>query len=399
MKPLAGKHIVLGVTGGIAAYKSAELVRRLRDWGAGVQVIMTHGAREFITPLTFQALSGNTVHKNTFDGEGQAMDHIGLARQADLILIAPATADRMARMAHGMADDLLGTVCLATTAPIAIVPAMNQQMWLAPATQANLARLREYGQIVLGPAEGDQACGETGPGRMLEPQDIATRVRGLFVEPILKGLSLLITAGPTREVADPVRFLTNASSGRMGHEIARAGVEAGASVTLVTGPVALENPAGVQRVQVTGAREMQGAVMDHLPGKDIFIAAAAVSDYRPATYTEEKQKKGAARMELSLERNPDVLAGVTAMPEHPFAVGFAAETHDVERNALDKLRRKSLDMIAANHVGGTEIGFQSGENALTVYWEGGKMEIPRASKWAVSHRLLSLVAERYRKGS
>ncbi|NNJ85058.1 MAG: bifunctional phosphopantothenoylcysteine decarboxylase/phosphopantothenate--cysteine ligase CoaBC [Gammaproteobacteria bacterium] len=396
MNPLANKHIVLGVTGGIAAYKSAELVRRLREWGAEIKVIMTDGAQQFITPLTFQALSGNTVHKNIFDDEAtMAMDHIELARWADLVLIAPTTADRMARMAHGLADDLLGTICLATTATIAIAPAMNRQMWQARATQANAGRLREYGVLILGPGEGVQACGEIGPGRMLEPQDIATRVRGLFVEPLLKGISVLITAGPTREAADPVRFLTNASSGKMGYEIARAAVELGASATLVSGPVALENPVGVHRIAVTSAAEMRDAVMMHLAEKNIFIAAAAVSDYRPTDYTEKKRKKGTASMELSLALNPDILAEVTAIPNHPFAVGFAAETHDLERNAQEKRHRKSLDMIAANHVGGPEIGFESDENALSVYWEGGGAEITKASKWQVAHRLLALVAQRY----
>ncbi|VFM98318.1 MAG: phosphopantothenoylcysteine decarboxylase / phosphopantothenate--cysteine ligase [Candidatus Kentron sp. G] len=396
MNPLANKHIVLGVTGGIAAYKSAELVRRLREWDADVKVVMTHGARQFITPLTFQALSGNAVHTDIFDEQAEmAMGHIELARWADLVLIAPATADRMARMAHGLADDLLGAICLATTATVAMAPAMNRQMWQARATQANVARLREYGVTILGPGEGGQACGETGPGRMLEARDIASRVRGLFVEPILEGLDILITAGPTREALDPVRFLTNASSGKMGYEIARAAVEAGASCTLVTGPVALEGPPGVRRVQVTSAIEMRDAVMGHLAGKDIFIAAAAVSDYRPRRYAEEKRKKSAVDMELPLTLNPDILTQVTSLPNHPFAVGFAAETHDVERNAQEKFRRKSLDMIAANHVGGTEVGFETEENALGVYWGDGGAEIARAPKWQVAHRLLSLVAQRY----
>nr|VFK00803.1 MAG: phosphopantothenoylcysteine decarboxylase / phosphopantothenate--cysteine ligase [Candidatus Kentron sp. H]VFK02263.1 MAG: phosphopantothenoylcysteine decarboxylase / phosphopantothenate--cysteine ligase [Candidatus Kentron sp. H]VFK04713.1 MAG: phosphopantothenoylcysteine decarboxylase / phosphopantothenate--cysteine ligase [Candidatus Kentron sp. H] len=396
MSPLSDKHIVLGVTGGIAAYKSAELVRRLREWGADIKVVMTRGARQFITPLTFQALSGNPVHTDIFHDEGaMAMDHIELARWADLVLIAPATADRIARMAHGLADDLLGTLCLATTATLAIAPAMNRQMWQSHITQANVRQLDGYGVIRLGPGEGAQACGETGPGRMLEPRDIATRVRGLFAEPLLKGLSVLITAGPTREALDPVRFLTNASSGRMGHEIARAVVETGGACTLVTGPVTLENPAGVRRIRVTGAREMRNAVMAHLAGKDIFIATAAVADYRPVDYTQRKRKKGAATLDLPLELNPDILAEVTALPNPPFSVGFAAETHDVERHAQEKRRRKSLDMIAANHVGGPEIGFESDENALSVYWEGGGAEIARDSKWQVAHRLLALVAERY----
>jgi len=398
MNSLADKHVVLGVTGGIAAYKSAELVRWLRDWGAEVKVIMTHGARQFITPLTFQALSGNTVYKNIFDDQAEmGMDHIELARWADLVLIAPATADRMARMAHGLADDLLGTTCLATNGMIAIAPAMNQQMWQAQPTWANLQRLQEYGITIFGPAEGAQACGETGPGRMLEPQDLALRVRGLFVVPLLKGLSVLVTAGPTREAADPVRFLSNASSGKMGYEIARAAVEAGALVTLVSGPVVLEPPADVHRIMVTSARDMHDAVMKHLPGKDIFIAAAAVSDYRPASYAEKKRKKGPSNIELSLELNPDILAQVTLTKNPPFTVGFAAETNDLEYNAQEKYRRKSLDMIAANYVGGSDIGFQSDENALSVYWEGGGADISQASKWHVAHQLLSLVAERYRE--
>nr|VFK25598.1 MAG: phosphopantothenoylcysteine decarboxylase / phosphopantothenate--cysteine ligase [Candidatus Kentron sp. MB]VFK34490.1 MAG: phosphopantothenoylcysteine decarboxylase / phosphopantothenate--cysteine ligase [Candidatus Kentron sp. MB]VFK76783.1 MAG: phosphopantothenoylcysteine decarboxylase / phosphopantothenate--cysteine ligase [Candidatus Kentron sp. MB] len=398
MNSLTGKRIVLGVTGGVAAYKSADLVRRLREMGAEVKVIMTRGARQFITPLTFQALSGHTVYKEMFDeAVDAAMDHIELARWADLILIAPITADRIARMAHGLADDLLNTVCLATTASIAIAPAMNQQMWLATVTQSNVELLRARGVIILGPGEGVQACGDIGLGRMLEPRDIALRTRGLFMEPVLKGLSVLVTAGPTREAADPVRFLSNASSGKMGYEIARAAVEAGASATLVSGPSALEDPPGVHCLHVTSAREMRDAVMTHLAGKDIFIAAAAVSDYRPIDYAEKKRKKEAMNMALALEPTPDILAQVTALPNPPFAVGFAAETDNVEFNAKQKLKRKSLDMIAANRVGLPDLGFQSDENALQVYWADGHLEIPKASKWCVAHRLLSLIAERYRQ--
>nr|VFK53912.1 MAG: phosphopantothenoylcysteine decarboxylase / phosphopantothenate--cysteine ligase [Candidatus Kentron sp. TUN]VFK55023.1 MAG: phosphopantothenoylcysteine decarboxylase / phosphopantothenate--cysteine ligase [Candidatus Kentron sp. TUN]VFK55801.1 MAG: phosphopantothenoylcysteine decarboxylase / phosphopantothenate--cysteine ligase [Candidatus Kentron sp. TUN] len=398
MNPLTGKHIVLGVTGGIAAYKAADLVRRLREWGADVKVVMTHSARQFITPLTFQALSGNVVYKDMFHELAEiAMDHIELARWADLILIAPITANRIAQITHGLADDLLNTICLATTADIVIAPAMNQQMWRAAITQSNIDLLRKRGVIILGPGEGTQACGDIGPGRMLEPQDIATRVRGLFVEPVLKGLSVLVTAGPTREAADPVRFISNASSGKMGYEIARAAVEAGALTTLVSGPTALDKPAEVDCIDVISAKEMRDAVMRHIDGKNIFIAAAAVSDYRPTNYMASKRKKQAMNMELALEPTSDILAEVTSMPIHPFAVGFAAETDDLEYNTKQKFKRKSLDMIAANRVGVPDTGFESDENILNVYWENGNIEIPRAPKWHVAHQLLSLVAQRYRE--
>nr|VFJ70335.1 MAG: phosphopantothenoylcysteine decarboxylase / phosphopantothenate--cysteine ligase [Candidatus Kentron sp. FW] len=398
MNPLADKHILLGVTGGIAAYKSADLVRRLREWGAQVRVVMTHGARQFVTPLTFQALSGNIVYKDLFDEMAEmAMDHIELARWADLVLIAPITADRIAKMAHGFADDLLNTICLATTADIAIAPAMNQQMWRAKATRANVELLRDRSMVILGPGEGVQACGDIGPGRMLEPQDIAIRVRGLFVEPVLEGLSVLVTAGPTREAADPVRYISNASSGKMGYEIARAAVEVGASATLVSGPTALDKPADVHCIDVVSAQEMRDAVVAHIDGKDIFIAAAAVSDYRPIDYATSKRKKQAVNMELALEPTPDILAEVTSMPNHPFAVGFAAETDELEYHARQKYQRKSLDMIAANRVGVPDSGFESDENTLDVYWENGKARIPKAQKWHVAHQLLSLVAKQYRQ--
>nr|VFK17575.1 MAG: Phosphopantothenate-cysteine ligase /Phosphopantothenoylcysteine decarboxylase [Candidatus Kentron sp. LPFa]VFK32758.1 MAG: Phosphopantothenate-cysteine ligase /Phosphopantothenoylcysteine decarboxylase [Candidatus Kentron sp. LPFa] len=396
MNPLADKRIVLGITGGIAAYKTADLVRRLREWGAKIKVVMTRGARQFVTPLTFQALSGNAVYKDMFDESvDMAMDHIELARWADMVLIAPITADRIARITHGLADDLLNAICLATTANIVIAPAMNQQMWQAAITQSNVDALRGRGVIILGPGAGAQACGDIGLGRMLEPQDIATRVRGLFIEPVLKGLSILVTAGPTREAADPVRFLSNASSGKMGYEIARASVEAGASATLVSGPTALDKPAGVERIDVISAQEMRDAVMAHLDEKDIFIAAAAVSDYRPVDYAAKKRKKQAMNMALALEPTPDILAEVTSTPNPPFAVGFAAETDDLEYNAQQKFKKKSLDMIAANLVGVPDSGFESDENALHVYWEGGNLEIPTAPKWEVAHALLSIMARRY----
>nr|VFK37220.1 MAG: phosphopantothenoylcysteine decarboxylase / phosphopantothenate--cysteine ligase [Candidatus Kentron sp. SD]VFK41523.1 MAG: phosphopantothenoylcysteine decarboxylase / phosphopantothenate--cysteine ligase [Candidatus Kentron sp. SD] len=399
MHSLTDKHIVLGVTGGIAAYKTADLVRRLRDWGAQIKVVMTRGARQFVTPLTFQALSGNTVYKELFDESSDiAMDHIELARWADLVLIAPVTADRIARIAHGLADDLLSTICLATASKIAIAPAMNQQMWQATIIQSNVELLRQRGVIILGPGKGAQACGEIGLGRMLEPQDIAMRVRGLFAEPVLKGLSVLVTAGPTREAADPVRFLGNPSSGKMGYEIARAAVEAGAlSVTLVSGPTALDKPSDIEHIDVISAEEMRDAVMARLDGKDIFIAAAAVSDYRPVDYATSKRKKQAMNMELALEPTPDILAEVTSMRNHPFAVGFAAETDDLERNAREKYNKKSLDMIAVNRVGVAGSGFESDENALHVYWENGNAEIPKAPKWHVAHELLSLIARQYRE--
>ncbi|NNG12925.1 MAG: bifunctional phosphopantothenoylcysteine decarboxylase/phosphopantothenate--cysteine ligase CoaBC, partial [Halobacteria archaeon] len=352
MNTLSGKHILLGVTGGIAAYKSAELVRCLRKQGAGVRVVMTTAAQEFITPLTLQALSGQPVCSDLLDPRSEAaMGHIELARWADALLVAPATADFIARLVQGRADDLLAAVCLACEAPLAVAPAMNRAMWQQPATQDNLALLRARRVNVLGPATGSQACGETGPGRMLEPDELTRLLAGLFQGGALAGRRVLVTAGPTREPIDPVRYISNRSSGKMGYAIARAAAEAGAQVTLVTGPVALVLPEQVDGIRVETAEQMHAAVMEHIADTDIFIAAAAVADYRPQSVARKKLKKSAAGITLALEPNPDILATVAALPEPPFTLGFAAETDALEANARKKLRAKSLDMIAANVVG------------------------------------------------
>ncbi len=392
------RRIVLGVAGGIAAYKAADLVRRLRDRDFEVRVVMTAGAREFVGPLTFQALSSNPVHCELLDEQAEAgMGHIELARWADLVLVAPATAHVMARLAHGLADDLLTTLCLATTAPLVVAPAMNQQMWQANATQANVLTLLDRGVQVLGPGEGDQACGEIGPGRMLEPEEIADRIEARFRGGALTGVDVVVTAGPTREALDPVRFLTNHSTGKMGYAVACAAAQAGARVSLVSGPTALPAPPDVDRVEVTSAEEMHAEVMARAARCDIFIAAAAVADYRPAGIAEQKIKKSDGPAALDLVRTPDIVAAVAAMDNGPFTVGFAAETQSVQTHARDKLERKGLDMIAANRVGLPDRGFASESNALSVLWrDGGCRELALAPKAELARDLIGLVAERYR---
>ena len=398
MSRLPNRRIVLGVAGGIAAYKAADLVRRLRDRNFEVRVVMTAAAREFVAPLTFQALSSNPVHCDLLDEQAEAgMGHIELARWADLVLIAPATANVLARLAHGFADDLLTTLCLATTAPVVVAPAMNQQMWQAGATRANVLALLERGVAMLGPGEGDQACGEVGPGRMLDPDEIAARIAARFRGGALEGVEVLVTAGPTREALDPVRYLTNHSTGKMGYAVAVAAVEAGARVSLVSGPTALPAPPGVERIDVTSAEEMYTKVMARAARCDIFIAAAAVGDYRPARCAEQKIKKEDGPATLDLVRTPDIAAGVAAMDGGPFTVGFAAETESVQAHAQDKLDRKGLDMIAANRVGLPDRGFASERNALSVLWrDGGSRELGLASKAEIARSLMALVAERYR---
>ncbi|HXF07144.1 MAG TPA: bifunctional phosphopantothenoylcysteine decarboxylase/phosphopantothenate--cysteine ligase CoaBC [Candidatus Acidoferrales bacterium] len=392
---LLPQRILLGVTGGIAAYKSAELVRRLRERGAEVQVVMTESATAFITPLTLQALSGRAVRTSLMDPQAEAaMSHIELARWADCILIAPASADFIARLAHGLADDLLSTVCLASEAPLVVAPAMNRVMWQHPATQANCAVLAARGVRLLGPAEGEQACGEVGAGRMLEPMAL---VEALNVPPPavdLRGLTVLVTAGPTREPLDPVRFLTNRSSGKMGYAVAEAARDAGADVILVSGPVHLAAPAGVTCLRVETAQAMRAAVLQHLAAADLFIAAAAVADYRPVTRAADKIKKNGEPLTLSLEPTPDILAEVAGRPDRPFTVGFAAETERLAEYAEAKRRRKNLDMIAANQVDDRGLGFDSDDNALTVFWEGGSLALPRQSKRALASALLAVIAER-----
>ena len=393
-------RVLLGVTGGIAAYKSAEIVRRLRERGSDVQVVMTASARQFVTPLTFQALSGRPVRTDLWDEAAEAaMGHIELARWASRILVAPASADFLARLAHGLASDLLTTLCLATDAPITVAPAMNRLMWSNPATRANVALLASRGITIEGPAEGDQACGETGPGRMLEPDALVAAILARAArEGPLAGRKVIITAGPTRERIDPVRFITNRSSGKMGFAVAEAARDAGANVVLVSGPVSVCTPRGVTRVDVETAEQMLEAVYRHLPGTDIFIAAAAVSDYRPVQVSGEKIKKTSDSLVLALSRTTDILATVAAGSARPFVVGFAAETQNVERNALAKLEGKNLDMIAANQVG-DGLAFDQDENSLTVYWRGGKRELARAGKTRIASELMALIGERYARRS
>ena len=395
MKTLVYKRILLGVTGGIAAYKSADLVRRLRDQGAEVRVVMTRGACEFVTPLTFQALSGNPVGTELLDpGAEAAMGHIELSRWSDVILIAPASANFLAKLSHGLAGDLLSTLCLAADAPILVAPAMNRQMWLNPATVENMAALVRRGVVALGPGSGDQACGETGPGRMLEPAELVRGVEAQFHTGLLSGKKVLITAGPTREAIDPVRFISNRSSGRMGFAIARAAQEAGAVVTLVSGPVALEPPERIKFVAVKTAEQMLSEVMADVADADIFISAAAVADYRCSEVAENKIKKHKPEFSIKLERNPDILSRVTEMASHPFTVGFAAETESLIENARNKLEMKNMDMIAANRVG-EELGFDVDENALEVYWGGGSLSLEKMPKEKLARRLLRVVAEQY----
>jgi phosphopantothenoylcysteine decarboxylase/phosphopantothenate--cysteine ligase len=391
---MQGKHILLGVTGGIAAYKSPDLVRRLRERGAEVQVVMTQAAGRFVTATTFQAVSARDVRSELWDAAAEAaMGHIELARWADLVLVAPASADFLARLAGGQADDLLATLCLATQAPIAVAPAMNHLMWANAATRANVATLAARGIHVLGPGEGDQACGESGPGRMVEPLDLAERAATLLGRPpgALAGRRVLITAGPTRERIDPVRFISNRSSGKMGFAVAQAAREAGATVVLVAGPVSLATPAQVERVDVESAADMLAAVLRELPGTDVFISTAAVADYRPVRAAEQKIKKSAETLELAMQRTTDVLATVAARADRPFVVGFAAETEAVESNARAKLLRKNLDMIAANEVGHDK-AFDCEDNQLIVLSRGARHELPRADKLALARGLMGLIA-------
>jgi len=395
MNELSGKRVLLGVTGGIAAYKSAELVRLLRKQGAEVRVVMTVAAREFVTPLTFQALSGYPVHTDLLDtGAEAAMGHIELARWADVLLIAPATADFIARLVSGRADELLTAVCLACDATVAIAPAMNHVMWNSPATQDNINTLKDRAVRVLGPAEGEQACGESGPGRMLEPAELVAALFDLFNTGVLAGRRVLVTAGPTREAIDPVRYLGNRSSGRMGYAVAAAAAEAGADVLLISGPVSLASPARVRRIDVESAAEMHAAVMDEITDADIFISVAAVADYRPQTIAEQKLKKTTATFSLELTRNPDILADVAALPDPPFTVGFAAETQAVASNARDKLRLKKLDMIAANAVGQQQ-GFNREDNALHVIWAQGEQQLALTGKAKLARQLVAIIAEHF----
>jgi len=389
---LTNRRILLGVSGGIAAYKSAELIRRLQDLGADVRVVMTRAAQEFITPLTLQALSGNPVHVDLLDPAAEAaMGHIELARWADVMIVAPASADVIARIAQGNGNDLLTTACLARRCELIIAPAMNEAMWHHQATQDNLALLHTRGVHQIGPASGGQACGDVGMGRMSEPAILAQEIANHFQTGILAGKSVVITAGPTREAIDPVRYISNHSSGKMGYALAQAAVDAGAKVTLISGPTALACPDHVTRVDVVSAEDMYQASMNALKHGDIFIASAAVADFRPATIAEQKMKKTASdTMTINMVKNPDIVASVANATESPFVVGFAAETHDVIAYAKDKLQRKKLDMIIANDVSDSSIGFNSDHNAVTVLTKDSLVELPEASK----HQLAVTIVER-----
>ncbi|WP_371833625.1 bifunctional phosphopantothenoylcysteine decarboxylase/phosphopantothenate--cysteine ligase CoaBC [Shewanella sp. H8] len=395
---LTNKKVLLGIAGGIAAYKSADLIRRLKERGADVRVIMTQSAMEFITPLTIQALSGHPVASDLLDPAAEAaMGHIELARWADVVLLAPATANLMARINAGMADDLLTTTCLATSAPVIVCPAMNQQMYQNIATQENMANLARKGLTIWQPASGSQACGEVGPGRMQEPVAIAEQLVQFFGPKTLQGHQVLITAGPTREAIDPVRYISNHSSGKMGFSLAQAAAEMGAKVTLVSGPVNLVTPAGVTRIDVDSAQQMLDAVIGQVEQHDIFIGCAAVADYRIADVAQQKIKKSAEQMQLALVRNPDILAAVAQHTIRPFTVGFAAETNDVEQYARGKLQRKKLDMIAANDVSIQGLGFNADSNALQVFWQDGSQQLPATDKLTLARQLLTLIEQQLKK--
>ena len=395
MGHLSNRHIIIGVSGGIAAYKAGELVRLFRKQGADVRVILSRGAQAFITPLTFQALSGNPVHTELLDASAEAgMGHIELARWADAVVIAPGTADVISRLAMGRADDLLTTVALASAAPLFVAPAMNQQMWANTDTQHNIRRLLDAGVRLLGPDAGEQACGDIGPGRLLDPEAIEQLVSAHFSSRSLAGKRVVITAGPTREPLDPVRFLSNHSSGKMGFALARAAQEAGAETVLIAGPVTLETPDGVQRINVETADQMLDATQSVLSGTDIFIAAAAVADYRPDHYADQKIKKSGDQLILNLVKNPDIVATVSASPQRPqLVVGFAAETEQLDHYAEGKRIAKQLDFIVANDVSRADIGFNSDANAVTAFGPTGKQDFPVASKDVIANQLLELLAQ------
>jgi len=402
MQILQGKNIVLGITGGIAAYKTPELVRRLKDHGADVRVVMTSAAQAFITPLTLQAVSANAVSDSLLDTQAElAMGHIELAKWADLVLIAPATADSIARIACGMANDLLTTICLATSAPIAIAPAMNQQMWHAEVTQENIAKLISRKVAVFGPGSGEQACGDVGLGRMLDVDELVKLTCDFFQKNStiarnnLTGQSWVITAGPTREAIDPVRYISNHSSGKMGYAIAQAAQIAGAKVQIISGPVNIALPKGCTKVAVESAVEMHQQALAFAKEADVFIACAAVADYRVSDVATQKIKKSADEMHIHLVKNPDIVADVAALSSKPFTVGFAAETQDVEHYALGKLKKKNLDMIAANNVALSGQGFNSDDNALTVFSSDNKTELPLASKQILAEQLVQLISQHH----
>jgi phosphopantothenoylcysteine decarboxylase/phosphopantothenate--cysteine ligase len=390
MSFLKGRRIVLGVTGGIAAYKAAELVRLLGKAGANVHVVLSEGGARFVTAVTFQALSGNTVWSDLWDARmGNNMAHIDLGRDADAILIAPATADFLARLAHGRSDDLLSTLCLARDAPLIVAPAMNRQMWASPPTQRNVAQLRADGVTVFGPGAGDQACGEVGMGRMLEPEELVEHLQAFFVPKQLAGRKVVLTAGPTFEAIDPVRGITNISSGKMGYALARACAQAGAEVVLVSGPVGLPAPVGVERVSVTSAQQMRAAVFAALPGAHVFIGVAAVADYRPQQVAEHKMKKSGATLTITLEPNPDILADVAALDQPPFCVGFAAESRDLDAYAEGKRQKKRLPMLVGNLVSD---GMGGDDNTVIIYDDAGRHPLPRAPKAEVAQGIVAHLA-------
>lgn len=396
IKTLTNKRVLLGVSAGIAAYKTPDLVRKLAELGAQVQVIMSKNSEQFVAPLALQAVSGHEVHHYAMTADSESgMGHIDLARWADVVLIAPATANIITRLRQGSADELLTTVCIATEAPIVIAPAMNQQMWQNTATESNMQTLEERGITILGPDSGEQACGEVGPGRMLQPTDIAYQLGQTFETGSLTGKSVLITAGPTWEAIDPVRGITNHSSGLMGYAIAQAAAEAGAEVTLVSGPTAITPPERANTINVVSAQEMHAAVMADIENLDIFIGVAAVADYRPIDQTDQKIKKDADEMTIKMIKNPDILADVAAHKNKPFCVGFAAETDNVVEYARSKLEKKKLDMIAANHVGGTETGFGTPDNAITLITDTDTVDLPRAHKQALARSLITQIAKHF----
>ena len=388
------KNILLGVTGGIAAYKAPDLVRKLVASGATVRVVLTQSAKEFVSPLALQAVSGNPVSDDLLDKDAEAaMGHIELAKWADILLVAPATANFLAKLTHGLADDLLSTLCLASAAPLYVAPAMNQQMWHAIATQENLKTLVKRNVTIIGPAAGEQACGDVGFGRMVEPLDIVAQLNQTSVEPLLAGKTIVITAGPTREALDPVRYISNHSSGKMGYAIAKAAQAMGAKVILVSGPTNLSPPANMTTIQVTSAAQMHQHVMAYIEHCDVFVGCAAVADYRPVQSKAQKIKKSEQELTLTFVKNPDILSDVAHLPQPPFTLGFAAETQNIREYALAKLLRKKLNMIAANDVSDSSIGFNSEQNALSVFWPQGEKILPVADKDQLAVQLMQLVAE------
>ncbi|WP_448212499.1 bifunctional phosphopantothenoylcysteine decarboxylase/phosphopantothenate--cysteine ligase CoaBC [Colwellia sp. MEBiC06753] len=398
MQSLENKNIVLGISGGIAAYKGPELVRRLKEQGANIRVVLTESAKAFVTPLSLQAVSANPVADDLLDPQAElAMGHIELAKWADLLLIAPATANTIAKLAHGLADDLLSTIALATSAPIAIAPAMNQQMWHNPITQANIGKLAHFSIKQLGPGAGEQACGDVGLGRMLDVGELVEQVTAMFSQQTLNGQHWVITAGPTQEAIDPVRYISNHSSGKMGYAIAQAAINAGAKVTLISGPTKHTAPLGSKVIHVTSAADMHKHALEQAPTANIFVACAAVADYRVAKIADQKIKKHEDAMQINLVKNPDIVADVAALTENrPFTVGFAAETQDVEVYAKGKLQKKNLDLIAANNVAVSGQGFNSDDNALTLFSKTDTIELPLASKTALAQQLVTVVANHYR---